>query len=195
MHVIRDKKSGKVIYIDHSPSAELKPGEKVYPEFKVKTMEVGWTDKAYVPAYFDIDKQDRIVEMTPEQAVKAGLMELAPDQKLVKGEVVGKSDDELVNDGLLSLDDLKEQAIVGLSDYSFTKRQELLPDYRLQNAMLGVYDEKTVANCRATVQAFRDEFYRVKELIEKAKTVKALKAIEPNFPKKIVSAKKAGGSK
>ena len=84
---------------------------------------------------------------------------------------------------------IKAELIHYYSTLSFQSRAGLIPDYKLQNAVLGVYDEKTLADYRSTIQRFRDEFYRVKETIESAKTLEELKAVKANFPTEIISAK------
>ncbi len=83
---------------------------------------------------------------------------------------------------------IKSKLINYFSDLSFQVRDQLIPNYKLQNALLGVYDKKTLSNYRLTIESFRKEFYRLKKSIEDAKTLEALKTIEPNFPKKIMSA-------
>jgi hypothetical protein len=62
----------------------------------------------------------------------------------------------------------------------------MIPDYQLQNAALGVYDEAKRAACQATVAAFRDEFYRLKTAIENATTLAELEAIKPAYPTELV---------
>lgn len=75
------------------------------------------------------------------------------------------------------------------SELSLNQRNNLIPDYKLQNAVLGVYDEKTLADYRSTIQRFRDEFYRVKEAIESAETLEELKAVKADFPTEITPTK------
>jgi hypothetical protein len=189
MHVVRNKKSGKVIYIDYAPSASLQQGKEVYERFDEKTMEIGWADKTYLPAYYSIDKSGKIVESGLEEAVKSGQLQLAPDQKLVRGKVVNKTTAELVHEKLLKLEDVKKRAIDYHSALAFSKRRELIPDYKLENAALGIYEEGVVGDLRATVKAFRDEFYRIKTEIEKSKTADDVEAVKTHYPASIVSVK------
>jgi hypothetical protein len=65
-------------------------------------------------------------------------------------------------------------------------RQKLIPDYQLQNAVLGVYDEARRTVYQTTIAAFRDEFYRLKTAVENASTLAELEAITPAFPAGIV---------
>lgn len=84
---------------------------------------------------------------------------------------------------------IKKELIHYYTTYSFQSRASLIPDYKLQNAVLGVYDEETLASYRTTIQRFRDEFYRIKEAIESAKTLEELKAVKADFPTEIIPAK------
>lgn len=72
------------------------------------------------------------------------------------------------------------------SDLSFEKRTALLPDYKLSNAGLGVYDAATTASILNTVTAFRDEYYRLEGLIDTATTIADLVAIAENFPTELI---------
>lgn len=94
-----------------------------------------------------------------------------------------------VEDPVDKLGYIKEALIRYYSEASFDLRNTVIPDYKLQNAVLGVYDEKTLASYRTTIQRFRDEFYRLKEAIESAKTLEELKAVKADFPAEIISAK------
>lgn len=188
MHAIRDKHTNKVLYIDYSSSEAPQPGKLVYPDFDDQQMEIGWTELPYIPAWFDIDKTGVIQELDLDEAANRGLYQLEPGQKLVKGKIVDMEKDELVAEGLLKLDDMKQQMLEFYNALSFHKRNELIPAYRLNNAALGVYDEKRVADYRATIQAFRDEAKRISDSINEATSVKELESIQENFPTSIISA-------
>ena len=68
MHVIRDKNTSKVLYIDYSSSEEPQPGGSVYSNFDEQQMEIGWTAKTYIPAWFDIDNKGLIQEIDLDEA-------------------------------------------------------------------------------------------------------------------------------
>lgn len=195
MYVVRDKITKKVIYIDYSGSSRGKAAEEIYPEFDPDKLELGWTDTRHIPAEFNINNNGEIQPKTIEERIDAGTFQMGPEQKLVRGKIVNKSKAELVNEGLLQLDEVRQDAINYYSDLAFQKRRELIPDYKVQNAALGIYDDDRIADYKATVKAFRDEFYRVKEMIEKAGSVKEIESIVPNFPEAIRSTAKPKAQK
>ncbi len=188
MHVIRDKQTHEVLYVDYSPSDTPRRGAAIYPDFDAQRMEVGWTGESYIPAWFDIDEQGVIQELDLIEAVKRGLYQLEPGQKLVDGKIVDMDRAELVEEGLLQLDDLKQRMLEYYEALSFQKRKELIPDYKLNNAALGVYDDRRMADYQVTIQAFREEAKRIARLINAATTVADLESIEENFPAKILTA-------
>lgn len=139
----------------------------------------------------DEKEGERIVEKTTAEQVQEGLIQLSPNQKLEGQQIVEKTATELLKQNLLTLEEIKEKKIQYFSDLALEKRISILPDYKLQNALLDIYDDQTVANYKTTIQAFRDEFHRLEKLIEKAKTLKKIETIVENFPKEIIIAKLA----
>ncbi len=246
MHVVIDKKSREILHVNPAPLGQGLKGKEVYHRFNAETMEIGSTDGP-LPDPFDITKQGEIVALPLEEQVKAGLLELAPHEKIVEGSIAEKTLSEKVKDKLIelaptqkiegegaderivekplseqvadkliplapnqkvvaeeivtltprqmldekriNLAEYKQRQIERHSDLSFELRRAILPDYRLQSVALGIYDEKITAGIRAAVSAFRDEFYRIKGLIEKATTAKAVDAVKENFPRKTVAAR------
>ncbi len=187
MHVIRNKKTKKVLFIDYSMSKKPKKARAVYPEFNASKMELGWTDTQHIPADFDIDGKGNIVPISLETLIKNGTVKPEPDQKVENGQIVGKTIGELVADGLLSFDEVKDNYVERFSHEAFALRQALIPDYKIQNAALGLYDEKTAAAFKNTINEFRNEFYRLKNAVENADSVQTLESIKPEFPTAIVS--------
>jgi hypothetical protein len=186
MHLIRDRKSKQVLFIDYGASAAPLPGAAVYPAFDPARMEVGWTDQTYIPAFHDIDAAGNVVELDLDEAARRGLYQPAAHEKIVKGKIVAKSDKELVDEGIVDLPAMKAQLAEACSKAAFELRAKLIPDYKLQNATLGVYDDERVEAYRATVAAFRAEVKRLEGAIEKAKTLQELREIKPKFPDAIV---------
>jgi hypothetical protein len=190
MHIIREKKTEEILYIDHSPSTSKRNGEEIYKGFNPETMEVGWTKHSYVPAYFDIDRKGKITELTLAEAAKRGLHKLPEDQKIVNGEIEHKSKSELIADGLINISNIKQDALEYYNALSFAKRGELIPDYKLENASLGVYEDKDrLSTYRETIKAFRAEYKRIEALVNSANSVEEIEAIKQNFPEELISAR------
>lgn len=188
MHIIKDTDSGEIIYVDYTYTQSVSSGEDLYPQFDSNRMAVGWTEQSYLPAHFDIDKNGNIVEIDNDELLASGLLEIEPSQKLINGKIADKSQAELIEDGLIKLDDIKQGMLELYNAISFAKRNELIPDYKLNNAALGVYDDRRMADYKVTIQAFRDEAKRITGLINGATSVADLEAIEERFPTSIVSA-------
>ena len=80
-----------------------------------------------------------------------------------------------------TLDELKLQKIEYFSQLAFDERAKILPEYKLINASLGVYDATETARIKGIVEAFRTEYYRLEALCKQAKSVEELEAIEDNY--------------
>lgn len=186
MYLIRDRKSKQILFIDYAAQPAPTTGEAVYQGFDSTTMEIGWTDKTHIPAYCDIDATGRIVELNLDEAARRGWHRLGATQKLVNGKIVTKNEEELINEGLIDLELIKTQTIEACSKAALDLRTKLIPDYKLQNAAMGVYEEDRLPAYRATIQAFRNEFHRLKAAIEKAQSISELKLVAPQFPTSIV---------
>ena len=81
-----------------------------------------------------------------------------------------------------SLDIRKILLVNKVSDLSFSERETELPEYKLVNAALGVYSEAEKTAILDKVKAYRNEYYRVKELAENALDLKELDSIVITFP-------------
>ena len=131
---------------------------------------------------------EQIVEKTISEQVDEGLIALAPNLKVAGDEIVELTAREMYEAGSIKLKAYKQARIDYFSALAFEKRQAILPDFKLQNAALGVYDAQTVANYKATVQAFRDEFHRIEALLKKARSRKTIEAVTAQYPTEIVVA-------
>lgn len=87
-----------------------------------------------------------------------------------------------------SLQDYKLKMIEFLSTQSFVLRQVILPDYKLINASLGIYGEDTKLQYSAIVNSFRNEFYRLRNLIDSAAGLSEIDVIvdSANFPDSLI---------
>ena len=86
-----------------------------------------------------------------------------------------------------TLENAKAAKLAAASRLSFELRRRLIPEHEALNAALGVYDEKRTRQIQETVKAFRDEYKRFEAALEKARTAKAVEALEPDYPTKLVS--------
>lgn len=82
---------------------------------------------------------------------------------------------------VIDLDMRKSMIISEASQLSFDKRNEVLPDYKLINAGLGIYSETEKQNIVSKVQAYRNEYYRIKSLIDNATTLAECEAVVFGF--------------
>lgn len=80
-----------------------------------------------------------------------------------------------------TIEEIKTSMINQYSNLSFIKRQELLPDYKLINGALGVYGEEKKQLYIEIVNAFRNEYYRLKNLVDQSETKEELDGITTNF--------------
>ena len=106
MYVIRDKTSREHL-VYHCVAYQPKlAATDFYNRFDANTMEMAWTQGEFedFPAYFSINDNHQAVALTLEQAVAAGHVQLKPEEKLVDGQIVRKSNGEQVAEGLLQLE-------------------------------------------------------------------------------------------
>lgn len=189
MHVIRERNSGSVLFIDYGASEAPLKGESLLAGFDPTTMEIGWTSARAIPGYFDIDSSGHVVELSLGEATKRGLHRLEPHEKLVNGDLVPKTEEELAAEGQLDLDAIKADLTRACTQLALESRSKLLPDYKLQNAAIGVYPEEQIASFRATIDAFRAEVHRLEELIQGATTLADLRKLAPRFPEQLLPGK------
>ena len=125
---------------------------------------------------------EKIVEKTLEEQVKENLIRLAPNQKIANHEVITLSDREMLDENKITLDEYKQKRIEHFSQLSFTKRQMILPEYKIQNAALGIYNEEERARIKETIEAFRKEFNRLREKVQSAKTPDEVDKVKEKYP-------------
>lgn len=161
MFVVRDKSTHTVLHIAQSAPGERRKPAEVYPEFDPDTMEFGRTDEAGIPAAFTIV---RGVVRPLDEPDRAAPEEEAPPP---------------------SLDEAKAWLLAHYSDVSLERRRELIPAHQLENAALGVYDEERTRALRDTMEAFRDEYHRLEEAVNKARSLEELGRVRPRFPRSV----------
>ncbi|MEQ9504508.1 MAG: hypothetical protein RIT81_47055 [Deltaproteobacteria bacterium] len=134
-----------------------------------------------------IDGVEQVVLKSLAEQVEEGLIELPPATKLDASgaRIVPMTDAEQAEAGVIDLELLKTRRIAALSERALGERAALLPDYKVLNALAGVYgdSEARVQRYRATMAGFRAALEEARGRVERAKTIKAVMAIEPDFPK------------
>ncbi len=121
-------------------------------------------------------------------------LRVMPGNNLTRKAPTGPFDrfDEAAGDWIFDLARYRSARIDEVSATSFARRAELFPDYRRDNLIAGiVYDEPyTLGNYRATVEAFRAEYYRLKAAIEAAATRAAVDSVVAGaqWPDEIIEA-------
>ena len=80
-----------------------------------------------------------------------------------------------------TLDEVRANKINYFSQLAFDERAKILPEYKLINASLGVYDATETARIKGIVEAFRTEFYRLEALCKQANSIEELNNIEANY--------------
>ena len=64
---------------------------------------------------------------------------------------------------------------------AFESRERILPEYKITNCALGIYDTNTTEQIRNTVNSFRNEFYRLKTLCEACASIEELNAVHSDY--------------
>jgi len=70
----------------------------------------------------------------------------------------------------MTLQEYKKAKIEEMSNLSFNLRQKVVPDYKVQNALIGLYDDSVMRKIRQLCYDFRVEYYRLDSSIKNAKT-------------------------
>lgn len=80
-----------------------------------------------------------------------------------------------------SLYEVKVSKLNYFSQRAFDVRSEILPDYKLINAGLGIYDDAETLHIADLVKAFRNEFYRLKKLIDISNDIEYINNLTDNY--------------
>lgn len=159
MYVIIDKTTQAVLHMSNSWPGEDRKPEDLLPGFDPATMVFGRAPEQYLPMRFVIEGgvvRDLDAPPPPAAAAKEDLAQL------------------------------RAKAVERINAQALAMRAQLVPDYQLVNAGLGLYAGPRVASYRATVEAFRNEVVRLEAAIAKARSAKEIDALQPNFPTALV---------
>jgi len=157
MYLIIDKKTKAVLHMSNSMPGEDRKPEEIFPRFDRATMDFGRSPDQFIPVHFAIEN-GVVKDQAPVLA--------APRENLAQA---------------------RQRVLRGFTDASLSARNQLIPDYQILNAGLGIYDADRTQAIKETVQAFRDEGHRLQKLVADAKSVQELEAIKPSFPAAIAT--------
>jgi hypothetical protein len=130
--------------------------------------------------------EETIELKTVKELLQDRIITLDDIPKMIENGETTLSLEELFNEELITFAYYQELKIKEFSDLSLTVRNQFIPDYKIQNALLVIYDEQTTANIKYTVETFRNEFYRLKSLVETAKNLTEVLAIQEKYPREIL---------
>jgi hypothetical protein len=131
---------------------------------------------------------EKVVSKTLKEQVQDNIIHLSEIPELIENKTINVPPEELLQDELVTFDYYKKLKIDQFSQMAFDIRNDFLPDYKIQNALIGIYGETMEADIRTTIQVFRDEFYNLKKQVEEAKDMETIVAIRENYPREMIKA-------
>ena len=98
----------------------------------------------------------------------------------------GASASEVMNCQLIvpyvpTLEESIKFKVDAFSREAFESRERILPEYKITNGALGIYDADMTEQIRNTVNSFRNEFYRLKTLCEACTSIEELNAVHSDY--------------
>lgn len=116
-------------------------------------------------------------------------------QYAINGIPSNKKIEESLEEGKLTLDDLKTGMVSYYEQETIRRRKTILPDEQLFRAFLGTYDGVSALTVRKTFAKFNSELQKTKKALEKAKNLTAIRKAKPQFPTKLLGEIKESPSK
>lgn len=98
----------------------------------------------------------------------------------------GASASEVMNCQLIvpyvpTLEESIKFKVDAFSREAFESRERILPDYKITNSSLGIYDQATSNKISNTIISYRTEFYRLKTLCEACISIEELDAVHSDY--------------
>ena len=98
----------------------------------------------------------------------------------------GASVSEVINCQLIvpyvpSLEESIKFRVDAFSREAFESRERILPEYKITNCALGIYEQSVNNKITNTVNSFRNEFYRLKALCEACTSIEQLDSIHDEY--------------
>lgn len=134
----------------------------------------------------DSGSNEQIVAKSQLELLQEGLLTLGPNQKLEGDKIVTYTNEEMYEKGYITLDQYKSRKMEGFHKQSFDLMEVIIPHYKLLNAGLSLYSEEENNSIKATIQAFREEYYNLKQQMDAAPDIQAAMAIKENYPREKV---------
>ena len=98
----------------------------------------------------------------------------------------GASASEVINCQLIvpyvpTLEESIKFKVDAFSREAFESRERILPEYKITNCALGIYDQTMNNKIINTINSFRNEFYRLKSLCEACTSIEELNAVHSDY--------------
>jgi hypothetical protein len=126
---------------------------------------------------------EQIVAKSEKELLQDGVITLTPNQKLEGDKIVTYTNEEMVEKGYITLDQYKNRRLEEFHALSFQLMEVIIPHYKLLNAGMNIYSEEENNSIKATLQAFRNEYYNLKQQLEAAPDLQAAMAVKENYPR------------
>jgi len=154
MYIVFDKQTKEILWKNPAPITQQLTPLEIWQQFNPEKMSIAKCEKN-IPEFWKVDENSNIIELTLE---------------------------EKINEGIVKLDTIKNEYKIGYSRLALETRKSFLPDYKILNCCLKIYEKNYSIKIKHTINAFRKEYYRIESLINNAKTLNDLNNITPNFP-------------
>ena len=90
-----------------------------------------------------------------------------------------------LDEELSILDEFRRKRKAEFSALALQGRNEILPDYKIQDALMGIYDDAVAVVYKKTIEAFRKEYHRLQGVIDETISLDELDKIKAKFPKTV----------
>lgn len=106
---------------------------------------------------------------------------------VINGMFYNQTPGELIENKLLTLNELKTALVEYFEHQSVVQRTVLIPDHKMIYALMGVYTTREKTQIETTVAKFHTEFVAVEKKIRSAKKTDELLALRPKFPTELLA--------
>ena len=153
MYIVAEKKTDKILWKNTAPLEQGLKGKDVWGEFNSEKHKIIECDS--MPKNPVIDGM-AVRAMSMQEQCDSGIIEITENQKIVDNEIVEKTDQEKIDVGIMSLNDIKE------------RRKEKMKGKMRAKILEAIIDKEFVQSLFDSVCAKIDVAKNVKE-IEKIK--------------------------